>query len=78
MDDPLSPPPSREIAFDSDRGVWVLSRYADVLAAMREPALQPVSAKKSKNVKVPDESALRDLRARVLEAFSPANLVEWQ
>lgn len=78
MDDPLSPPPPCEIEFDSKRGMWVFSRYADVLAAMREVALRPVSAKKSKNVKVPDESALRDLRARVFDAFSPATLAGWQ
>ncbi|HWF08763.1 MAG TPA: cytochrome P450 [Bryobacteraceae bacterium] len=78
MEDALFPPAPRKIEFDSDRGMWVFSRYADVLAALREPALRPVSAKKSKNVKVPDEAALRDLRARVLEAFSPANLLRWQ
>lgn len=78
IDDPLFPPPPREIEFDPDRGMWVLSRYADVLAAMREPVLRPVSAKKSKNLKVPDEAALRDLRARVLDAFSQANLERWQ
>lgn len=78
MIDPLSPSSPREIVFDPDRGMWIFSRYADVLAAMREPALRPVSAKKSKNLKVPDEAALRELRVRVLEAFSPANLLRWQ
>jgi cytochrome P450 len=78
MSDPLMPPSPREIFFDSHRGMWVLSRYADVLAAMREPALRPVSAKKSKNLKVPDASALRDLRARVLDASSPASLALYQ
>jgi hypothetical protein len=78
MTDPLFPRHPGEIVFNSDRGMWVLSRYADVMAAMREPALRPVSAKKSKNLKVPDEAAVRDLRARVLDAFSAANLTRWQ
>ncbi len=53
----VTSPPS-EIAFDSNLGMWVLSRYNDVLAAMLEPALRlPVSAKKPKNLKVPDEGA---------------------
>jgi hypothetical protein len=78
MTDPLHPPPPGEIVFDTDRGMWVLSRFVDVLAALRDPALRPVSAKKSKNLKVPDEAFLRDLRARVLAAFSPANLARWQ
>ncbi len=79
MIDPLSPaPPRAKSCLIPITWMWVLSRYADVLAAMREPALRPVSAKKSKNLKVPDEAALRDLRARVLNGFSPANLARRQ
>lgn len=35
--DPLSPPRPEAPHFDPALGAWVLSRYADVLAAFREP-----------------------------------------
>jgi cytochrome P450 len=64
--------------FDCARNFWVLSRYTDVLAALHESGLWPVSALKKKNVKIPDEAALHALRTRVLEAFSRANLDRWR
>ena len=38
--DPLSPPPPVEPYRDPESEAWVLSRYADVLAAFREPSLR--------------------------------------
>jgi cytochrome P450 len=77
-EDPLSPPPPRNAVFDPELNAWSLSRYADVMAALREPALWPVPPRKTKNLKIPDEAALRSLRARVSDAFSSARLNEWE
>jgi cytochrome P450 len=45
-DDPdFGPAPPKEPYFDSTRGAWVLSRYADVVAALREKALHLASPK---------------------------------
>ena len=77
-DDPLSPLPPCEAAFDPARNTWVLSRYADVQAALRESALWPVAPRKARNLKIPDEVAQQTLRGQVLEAFSSPNLNEWQ
>jgi cytochrome P450 len=76
--DPLSPPRPRDAAFDSDLDAWVLSRYADVLAALREPALWPVAARGKLNLAIPSEAAQQALRGQVLNAFSPPKLNEWQ
>ncbi len=76
--DPLTPQPPREAAFDADLDAWILSRYADVSEAFREPALSPVSARGTGKFKIPDVQAQRLLRARVLAAFSSAALNEWQ
>jgi cytochrome P450 len=76
--DPLSPPPPGDPVFNPDLNVWALSRYADVMAALREPALWPVAPRKAKNLKIPDETALQALRARVLDAFSSSRLNEWK
>ncbi len=77
-EDPLSPPPPRDAVFNSDLNAWALSKYADVMVALREPALWPVPPRKAKNLKSPDEAALRSLRARVLDAFSSARLNQWE
>jgi cytochrome P450 len=76
--DPLTPLPPREAAFDTDRGAWVLSRYADVAAAFREPALWPVAARQQSNLKIPDTRAQQLLRTQVLDAFSSSALKDWQ
>jgi cytochrome P450 len=72
----MTPPPPRDPFFDPAFHRWDLSRYADVQAALCEPAFWPVAARKTKNLKVPDEHAQQALRAQVLEAFSSLN--EWQ
>jgi cytochrome P450 len=56
--------------FDPALGAWVISRYADVLAAFREPGLWPVRAR--------DEAAHVGVRAETLAALSPARLAAWQ
>jgi cytochrome P450 len=76
--DPLSPPPPSDAAFDSDLDAWILSRYTDVLAALREPALWPVAARGKLNLKIPDEAAQQALRGQVLDAFSSPKLNQWQ
>lgn len=41
MNDPLKPALAEERRFDSGLHAWVLSRYADVTAAFRDPELNP-------------------------------------
>lgn len=67
--DPLSPPAPQAAHFDSGENAWILSRYADVLAALREPALCQEGAENK-----PAGSA----RARVAAALGAASLAEWQ
>src|SRR5581483_1269533 len=43
--DQYSPPEPGPSYFDPGRNAWVLSRYADVMAAFREPSLWPVPAR---------------------------------
>ena len=42
--DPLSPPEPEPVFFQVARGSWTLSRYADVVAALRDPRLQQAGA----------------------------------
>jgi cytochrome P450 len=44
MDSDFLPDPPAKPAFDADRALWTLSRYADVAAALRETALYQASA----------------------------------
>jgi cytochrome P450 len=84
-DDHLESELSIEIAapyYDEDLHAWVLSRYADVLAAFREPGLVPAGAK-AKKVPAAAENDSRDdgprlkMRAETLDALSPQQLREW-
>ena len=54
------------------------SRYEDVRAALREPALWPVAPLKPRPFKVPDQAAQQELRAQILERFSPGRMAAWQ
>ena len=64
--------------FDTERKEWLLTRYADVTAALREPGLWPAGAEKNSNKKIPDRAAQERLRTATQEAFSSQRLAEWQ
>jgi cytochrome P450 len=64
--------------FDGARNEWVLTRYVDVIAALREPAFWPVAMRDDNNRKIPDEAAQQRLRAAIQEAFSSSRLLEWE
>jgi cytochrome P450 len=59
--------------FDPDLGAWVLSRYNDVLAALREPSF--LQTGESGTI---DAAAQQRARADVLAALPLAKLEEWQ
>ena len=45
-DDPMTPPRPAAAHFDPEQNAWVLSRYADVTTALREPHFWPVGGKR--------------------------------
>jgi len=66
------PEPPQPAYFDSAKSVWILSRYADVLAALQHPHLWPVVEGDR------DEVGRLKLRSDVLARFSQAQLAEWR
>jgi cytochrome P450 len=74
MTDPHQPP-----YFDSAKRVWILTRYADVLAALQHPHLWPVGGgAREIEAESRDEVGRLKMRSDVLARFSPANLAEWR
>jgi len=73
-----APPPPGPPYFDQRQGGWILSRYADVSAALREPRLWPAAAPGEDRAKTRDEIGRLRLRPTVQEFLSAAKLVEWQ
>src|SRR5437762_1464549 len=74
----MSPPPPQPAFFDESRGAWVLSRYRDVVAALRDPQLWPVAARGEDQSVTRDEVGRLRLRAPSQEALSTTRLAEWQ
>ena len=74
----MSPSVPQAAHFDSSRCAWVLSRYADVLAALREPRLWPVAARGEDQSKTRDHAGRLRLRADVQEALCPSRVAEWR
>ncbi|HWW23899.1 MAG TPA: cytochrome P450 [Edaphobacter sp.] len=64
--------------YDEELEAWVLSRYADVLAAFRSSGLWPAGSSSKKSVEPPDEKGNLQMRAETVEALSPAQLREWR
>jgi cytochrome P450 len=63
---PCSPP-----YFDEALGAWVLSRYRDVMAALRDPELWPVASRGEDCGVTRDEVGRLKLRAPVQDALAP-------
>ena len=66
------PEPPQPAYFDSAKPVWILSRYADVLAALQHPHLWPVGEGGR------DELGRLKMRGDVLARFSQIQLAEWR
>ena len=74
MTEPPQPP-----YFDSAKRVWILTRYADVLAALQHPNLWPVGGgDREIEAESRDEAGRLKLRSDVLANFSQAHLAEWR
>ena len=64
--------------FDASREAWVLSRYQDVVAALRDPRLWPVAARGEDQSATRDEAGRLRLRAPSQEALSAALVAQCQ
>jgi len=76
--DPLHPPPPEPSFYDRAREAWVLSRYADVAAAFREPRLWPVGTRVRERSRIGDEAAQQRLRGDLQVTLASARLAEWE
>ena len=69
----MSPPQPEPARFDSALGARVLSRYADVLAAVQEQRLWPAGLTEER-----DESGKLNARGEIQEALSFLAVRTWQ
>ena len=78
-DDPdFGPAPPQEPYFDSTRGAWILSRYTDVAAAMRERALH-LASPKGKTFPEGEDDAKRSLQfAQVRAEITIMSAAKWR
>ena len=74
----MTPPRPEAPHFDPAQNAWVLSRYPDVWAALREPHLWPVSGKREIQPETRDDAGRLKQRAAMLEALSASRLEEWR
>ena len=74
----MTPPRPQAPRFDPAQNAWVLSRYPDVWAALREPHLWPVSGKREIQPETREDDGRLKQRAAMLEALSAARLEEWR
>ncbi len=64
--------------FDPSLDSWVLSRYRDVAAALRDPRLVPVSPRSTAPAAPLDSAVHAQFRADALRTLTPARLREWE
>ncbi len=76
--DSSDPPEIKAPYFDERLGAWVLSRYADVLAAFRSPNLVPAGARGKPSKEAPNEADRLKMRAETRAAVSLRHLRKWQ
>ncbi|MFL6352896.1 MAG: cytochrome P450 [Bryobacteraceae bacterium] len=76
--DRFSPAPPEDPHFRPESATWVLSRYEQVLAALREPGLWPTGPLNSEPSPLSDPTEQLRVRAAASEAFSAAKVAQWQ
>ncbi len=64
--------------FDSTSCAWVLSRYADVVAALRERRLWPLTLPGKDPAKIRDAAGRLRLRPDIQEVLSASQVAAWQ
>ncbi|HVW07370.1 MAG TPA: cytochrome P450 [Bryobacteraceae bacterium] len=74
----MTPASATEPRVNVELGLREFSRYEDVKAALREPALWPVAPLKAGPFRIPDQAAQQALRTRILDRFSPSQMAAWQ
>jgi len=68
--------PPADPCFDRRLNAWILSRYQDVAAALREVRLIPVSAGSNTPAVTMDSAVHAEFRSQALRALAPARLQE--
>jgi cytochrome P450 len=76
--DSTSPPDNRAPHFDESLGAWVLSRYADVLAAFNCSSLFPSGLNSKEPFDPPTEDQVLRTRRETRDALSPLHLRVWR
>jgi cytochrome P450 len=76
--DPLCPPPPEPPYFDAVLDAWVLSRYADVTTAFRDPAMLPVGPRSNSVGKNQQKADHSRMRFEILAALSAERIAEWR
>jgi cytochrome P450 len=76
--DPLLPPWPVPAFYDRTRKAWMLSRYADVLAAFREARLSPEGGRSEDRPESSDINVPWPARSEILAALSAGILANWQ
>ena len=77
-DNPMTPPKPEPPRFDPAQNAWVLSRYADVCAALRDPHLWPVGGKREIQPDARDDAGRLKQRADMLDALSASRIEAWR
>ena len=71
-------PPPEAAYFDEARDAWVLSRYADVVEALRTPHLWPVAARGEDQAATRDEVGRLKLRGPSQDSLAAERVARWQ
>jgi cytochrome P450 len=76
--DSLSPPQPAAAYFDTNLNAWVLSRYADILAAFRASSLVPASLNSAKPAEPMPSCVHLKMRAETTEALPASRIGAWR
>jgi cytochrome P450 len=70
--------PPADAYFDRRLDAWIVSRYRDVAAALREPGLIPALARSTAAPAPMDPAVHADFRTQALRALAPAVIQQWE